>query len=119
MTPEHAPHNAMVQPGEIERFHDACSDLMRALLAALARTPGRPRPFAEIEDELGWHRRRIASVLGGVWRLRTTEFAGRRPYRFHDARDSRSGRWEMWMDATQARAVREAQAVGPLPAQQI
>lgn len=105
---EHAPHNAMRDPGEIARFHDRCSDLMRELLDALAAQPDHPRTFPEIEDALGWPRRRIASVLGGVWRLRQTEFAGRRPYRFHDARDSASGRWELWMDAGQAQAVRAA-----------
>jgi hypothetical protein len=102
---QHAPHNAMADPGEIARFHDRCSDLMRALLAELAQTPDRPRPFPEIEDALRWPRRRIASVLGGVWHLRTVEFGGCRPYRFFDDRESRSGRWELWMDAGQARAV--------------
>jgi hypothetical protein len=103
---EHAPQNAMDDPGEIARFHDRCSDLMRALLGALADAPDRPRTFPEIEDALGWPRRRIASVLGGVCHLRQTEFGGRRPYRFHGARHSASGRWELWMDADQARAVR-------------
>jgi len=102
---EHAAQNAMAEPGEIARFHDRCSDLMRALLDELARAPGRPRTFPEIEDALGWPRRRIASVLGGVARLRLLEFGGRRPYRFHDARGSASGRWELWMDAGQAAAV--------------
>jgi hypothetical protein len=97
----------MDDPDEIARFHDRCSDLMRALLDELARTPGRARTFPEIEDALGWPRRRIASVLGGVARLRQMEFGGRRPYRFHDTR-STSGRWELWMDAGQARAVRSA-----------
>jgi hypothetical protein len=105
---EHAPQNAMHEPGEIARFHDRCSDLMRALLEELATTPDRPRPFPEIEDALGWPHRRIASVLGGVSHLRHTEFEGRRPYRFHDARRSASGRWELWMDAGQAAAVRRA-----------
>jgi hypothetical protein len=105
---EHAPQNAMDQPGEIARFHDRCSDLMRALLEELATTPDRPRPFPEIEDALGWPHRRIASVLGGVSHLRHAEFEGRRPYRFHDARRSASGRWELWMDAGQAAAVRRA-----------
>ena len=82
---------------------------MRELLGALAAAPGRPRPFPEIEDELGWPRRRIASVLGGVARLRHMEFGGRRPYRFHDERQAASGRWELWMDAEQARAVRAAE----------
>ena len=99
----------MDDPGEIARFHDRCSDLMRELLDALAAAPDRPRPFPQIEDAMGWPRRRIASVLGGVSRLRHTEFAGRRPYRFHDER-SASGRWEMWMDAAQARAVRAARS---------
>jgi hypothetical protein len=108
--PEHAPQNAMDEPGEIARFYDRCSDLMRELLDGLARTPGRPRTFPEIEDAIGWPRRRIASVLGGVAQLRHSEFGGRRPYRFHDERQSASGRWELWMDAGQARAVRAARA---------
>jgi hypothetical protein len=110
VNPEHAPQNAMLEPGEIERFHDRCSDLMRELLDALAAVPDRPRPFPEIEDAIGWPRRRIASVLGGVCHLRQTEFGGRRPYRFLDARWSPSGRWEMWMDAKQSWAIRAANA---------
>ena len=93
---------------EIARFYDRCSDLMRELLDALADAPDRPRTFPQIEDALGWPRRRISSVLGGVARLRQTEFGGRRPYRFLDERRSESGRWEMWMDAAQARAVQAA-----------
>jgi hypothetical protein len=94
---------------EVGRFYDRCSGLMRELLDALATTPDQPRPFPEIEDAIGWPHRRIASVLGGVSHMRHTEFGGRRPYRFHDARWSASGRWEMWMDGAQARAVRAAQ----------
>jgi len=99
----------MTDAGEIARFYDRCSDLMRELLDALAAAPDCPRPFPHIEDAIGWPRRRIASVLGGVSRLRNMEFGGRRPYRFHDDRQSASGRGELWMDATQARAVRAAQ----------
>ena len=106
---EHAPHNAMDDPDEIARFHDRCSDLMRTLLDGLAAAPGRPRTFPQIEEAIGWPRRRIASVLGGVCRLRQMEFGGRRPYRFLDTRHSASGRWEMWMDPDQARALRAAQ----------
>jgi hypothetical protein len=105
---EHAPANALTDPGEIARFHDRSSDLMRELLAELARAPGRPRTLPQIEDAMGWPRRRIASVLGGVSHLRHTEFGGRRPYRFLDDRASASRRWEMWMDAAQARALRAA-----------
>jgi hypothetical protein len=96
----------MTDPDEIARFHDRCSDLMCELLDALAQTPEQPRTFPEIEDSIGWPRRRIASVLGGVSHLRHTEFGGRRPYRFLDERNSASGRWEMWMDGAQARAIR-------------
>ena len=109
-SPDHAAHNAMADPGEIARFHDRCSPLMRELLDALAGAPDRPRTFPDIEDAMGWPRRRIASVLGGVSHLRNTEFGGRRPYRFLDDRRSPSGRWEMWMDAGQARAVRDCRA---------
>jgi hypothetical protein len=105
---EHAPQNAMDEADEIALFYDRCSDLMRELLDALSETPGRPRPFPEIERAIGWPRRRIASVLGGVSHLRHTEFGGRRPYRFHDERQASSGRWEMWMDAGQAGAVHAA-----------
>jgi hypothetical protein len=102
---QHAPHNAMDDPGEIARFYDRCSDLMRELLDALGDAPDQPRTFPQIEDAMGWPRRRISSVLGGVSHLRHTEFGGRRPYRFQDEHQSSSGRWEMWMDAAQARAV--------------
>jgi hypothetical protein len=101
----------MRDPEEIERFYDRCSDLMRALLDGLAASPDEPRPFPEIEDAIGWPRRRIASVLGGASRLRWREFEGRRPYRFLGDRDSPSGRWEMWCDALQARAVREGRRI--------
>jgi len=96
----------MGEPGEIARFHERCSDLMCELLGELAAAPDRPRPFPEIEDALDWPRRRIASVLGGVGRLRETKCGGRRPYRFHDERRSASVRWYIWMDAAQAQAVR-------------
>ena len=80
---------------------------MRALLDELADAPDRPRTFPQIEDAIGWPRRRIASVLGGVAHLRQMEFGGRRPYHLNDERCA-SRRWEMWMDSGQARAVRAA-----------
>jgi hypothetical protein len=107
---EHAPHNALTEAEDIARFYDRCSDLMRELLEGLAAAPERARTFPDIEDALGWPRRRIASVLGGVYHLRAIEFGGRRPYRFHDSHQAVSGRWELWMDAGQARAVRTAAA---------
>jgi hypothetical protein len=108
VTVEHAPHNVMGDEEEIARFYDRCSDLMRELLDGLSAAPDDPRPFPEIEDAIGWPRRRIASVLGGVCRLRQTEFAGRRPYHFLDERQAATRRWEMWMDSHQARTVQEA-----------
>jgi hypothetical protein len=102
--------NAMHEPEEIARFYDRCSDLMRELLDHLADGPHRPRPFYEIEDAMGWPRRRISSVLGGVGRVRKLEFGGRRPYHFQDERQSASGRWEIWMDGDQAEYVRAARS---------
>ena len=98
----------MIEAGEIARFYDRASDLMRALLDELAAAPDEPRPFPAIEDAIGWPHRRIASVLGGVSHMRHTEFGGRRPYHFLGARHSASGRWEMWMDADQAAAILNA-----------
>lgn len=95
----------MVEPDEIARFYDRCSDLMRELLDGLAEFPDHPRPFPQIEDAIGWPHRRIASVLGGVCRVRVMEFDGRRPYHFREPRHAQSRRWEMWMDAAQARVV--------------
>jgi hypothetical protein len=100
----------MDDPGEIAAFRDLCSPLMAALLDELARTPGRPRAFPDIEDALGWPHRRIASVLGGVAHLRRMQFSGRRPYRFNEPRGAASGRWELWADAGQSAALRAAVA---------
>jgi len=108
---EHSPENAMHDAAEIERFYDRCSDLMRELLDGLAAAPDSHRTFPEVEDAIGWPRRRIASVLGGVWRLRTAEFGGRRPYRLAGEDRSSSGRWEIWCDAAQARAIRGCSGV--------
>lgn len=102
----------MSDPGEIAAFYDCCSDLMRELLDGLAAAPDQPRPFPAIEDAIGWPHRRIASVLGGVSHLRHTRFGGRRPYHFHDERQAASRRWELWMHADQARAVRAAASCG-------
>jgi hypothetical protein len=95
---------------DIARFRDCCSDLMRELLDALAAFPDEPRPFPVVEDGMGWPRRRIASVLGGVCRLRWREFGGRRPYHFLKPQLAASARWEIWMDSAQARAIRIAQS---------
>jgi peptidylprolyl isomerase len=110
---EHAPQNAMDDPDEIARFYDRATDLMRALLDGLATAPDRPRAFPVVEDALGWPHRRIASVLGGAAHMRHMEFAGRRPYRFLPPRFAASGRWELWMDARQAEAVRAEQVAAP------
>lgn len=104
---EYAPQRAMTDAGEVARFRDCCSEFMGQLLDELARTPGVPRPFGDIEDAIGWPRRRIASVLGGVFTMRQRDFGGTRPYHFLSDRDSESRRWEMWMDADQAAAIRE------------
>jgi hypothetical protein len=107
---EHMPENAMDDLDEIVRFYVRGGDLMRGLLGGLAVVPGRPRTFPEVEDALAWPRRRIGSVLGGVWHLRVTEFGGRRPYRLIDEDRSASGRWVIWTDAVQAGAIRDAQS---------
>lgn len=97
----------MTEPGEVALFRDRCSVFMGQLLDELARAPGTPRTFPDVEDAIGWPRRRLASVLGGVSHMRHTEFGGRRPYRFLGDRDSASGRWEIWMDAEQTAALRD------------
>lgn len=105
---EHAPWNVLDDADDVARFYNRCSDLMRTLLDTLAWTPDEPRPFGAVEDSLGWPRRRIASMLGGVARLRQREFEGRRPYHLAAAADAASGRWEIWVDAEQARMLHRA-----------
>jgi hypothetical protein len=58
----------MDDPGEIERFYDRCSDLMRELLDALAATPGRPRPLAERGSASGRWELRMDSVQASTVR---------------------------------------------------
>ena len=113
------PQNAMDDPGEIAAFYDRATDLMRELLEALAQGPKRPRPFPEIEDAMGWPRRRISSVLGGVFTMRHREFGGARPFRFLSDRQSESRRWEMWMDGAQAQAARDARESPSLQADEV
>src|SRR3954463_9815681 len=72
---QHAPENAMTDADEIAAFHDRCSDLMRALLAELARVPDRPRTLGEIEDAIGWPRR--PPPARGRWGRSGTGWAGR------------------------------------------
>jgi len=50
----------------------------------------------------------LPAVSAAEGNLRTTEFGGRRPYRFLDEGRSVSGRWEIWCDDSQAKAIREA-----------
>jgi hypothetical protein len=45
---QHAPDNAMHDGDEIARFHDRCSDLMRALLDELTNAPDQARPFPQV-----------------------------------------------------------------------
>ena len=99
----------MQDPGEIAHFYDRASDLMRELLDHLAQGPHARGPSPRSRTRWGWPRRRIASVLGGAGRMRVLVFGGRRPYHFLDERTSPSGRWELWMDETQAEIVRELQ----------
>ena len=97
----------MTDPGEIARFHDRCSDLMRELLEELAGRPaGRARSR---RSRTRWAGRAAASrrCSAAPAYMRKLEFGGRRPYRFHDERQAASGRWELWMDAEQAAAVRQ------------
>ena len=55
---------------------------------------------------MGWPRRRISSVLGGVFTVRTRHFGGRRPYHFHDERQPPPAGGSWWMDPAQAATVR-------------
>src|SRR4051812_50228729 len=94
----------MDDPGEIARFYDRGSDLMRELLDALSEAPVRPRPFPEIEDAIGWPRRRIAAVLGGAGRVRLLEFGGRPPHPLPRPRPAGARPRGIWMGAPPAPA---------------
>ena len=77
--------------------------VMGALLDELSRTPGAARTFPEVEAALGGpggDRRSSGRLPHASQRVRRAP-----ALRFLGARDSPSGRWGIWMDAGQARAV--------------
>ena len=98
---EENPEGADMPPEELRRAYRDGSDHLRQLLVDLASNTT-PRPYAVIEEDLGWTRGVLASVLGGWGNKSKAYFAGKRPYRI--GRDD-DGAWWMWMDAERAAVI--------------
>jgi len=101
---EYHPSHAEMSTEEVGRSFTAGSVLFRELLLNLAAHAGKPRPFIDVEDALGWSKGRLASVLGGYGNRAQSEFNGRRPYRIAEDEE---GRWWMWLDLERAEQILE------------
>ena len=105
---QHAPQNAMTDAGEIARFQDRCSDLMRELLDGLADGA---RPARALPRDRGRHRLAAAQD-----RVRARRRLAHAPHRVRRPAAVplplrprvRVRALEMWMDAAQARALRSS-----------
>ena len=86
-------------------------EVVRQLLVDLASHPA-PRPYAVIEEDLGWTRGVLASVLGGWGNTAKASFGGKRPYRI--GRDD-DGAWWMWIDAERAAVIADEEPSGNGP----
>lgn len=83
-------------------YRDAPERMQQALDVVRRAAPGR-LTYAAVEQRLDWPRGRLGRVIGG-WRSRLGD--SKRPYRICPPELSRSGEWEIWMDAEQAEALR-------------
>lgn len=98
---------AMTDPAEIRAYYKATTDRMRQVLDELARHPGERRTNPQIETALGWEALSVrGTAAASTRRVGTETFGGGLPYHWREADASRSGRFEMWMDASQAAAIR-------------
>jgi hypothetical protein len=103
--------NPMTDPAEIRAYYEATTDRMRELLDELARHPDVRRTNPQIETALGWEPLSVRGTqAASTRRVRKSfgerlPFGGRLPYHWRDKDTSRSGRFELWMDASQAAAV--------------
>jgi hypothetical protein len=100
---------AMTDSAEIRAYYEATTERMRQVLDDLARHPDERRTNPQIETELGWEPLSVrGTAAASTRRVGKETFGGRLPYHWRDASTSRSGRFEMWMDASQAAAIRSA-----------
>ncbi len=103
---EVSPENADLSGDEIFEIFEGATPYLRELLVNLARDPGQRRTYEQIEESIGWPRRRLASVLGG-FRAANRELGAKRPYRIHMDED---GTWWMWLDDQAASVINDALA---------
>lgn len=104
------PDNAELTGEQLDAIVGSGSELLRELLADLARRPSSRRRYIDIEDSLGWSRGRLASVFGGYVNFASAAGLGsKRPFRI--GADEVGDYW-MWMDDDLASAV--ASRLAPL-----
>lgn len=99
--------DAMTDPAEVRAYYEATTDRMRQVLDELARHPGERRTNPQVEAALGWEPLSVRGTAAASTRRVVKEtFGGRLPYHWREGTTSRTGRFEMWMDASQAAAIR-------------
>ncbi|HSH77984.1 MAG TPA: hypothetical protein VLA19_05555 [Herpetosiphonaceae bacterium] len=98
---------AMTDPAEIRAYYEATTDRMRQVLDELARHPGERRTNPQVEAALGWEPLSVrGTAAASTRRVGKEAFGGQLPYHSRQAATSQSGRFEIWMDASQAAAIR-------------
>lgn len=102
---ESDPGSADMPLDHVRAAFASASPHLRLLLLELANHPDERRPFAAVEEAIGWSRGVLAGVLGGYSNTAKANFAKKRPY--HVVRDE-DGNWWMWMDSERASVVTEA-----------
>jgi len=103
---EVSPENADLSGEAIFEVFERASPYLRELLVNLAGDPRQRRTYEQIEESIGWPRRRLASVLGG-FRAANRELGAKRPYRIHM---DGAGTWWMWLDDQAASVINDALA---------
>ena len=104
MTSESWAASAETNPANVREQYESAPPNMRRALDVVRDVSPQRLTYEEVEVQLDWPRGRLRSVIGG-WRSRAgTEYT--RPYRICHPDRSPSGEWEIWMDRSQADALR-------------
>jgi hypothetical protein len=99
----------MTDPDEIRGHYEATTDSMRQVLDELARHSEERRTNSQIETALGWEALSVrGSAAASIRRVAGRRSAAGCRTTWRDADTSESGGFELWMDSSQAAAIRSA-----------
>jgi hypothetical protein len=93
----------------VTEAYEEGSEKFRTLLLELAKHPNEPRPYAEVEQGLGWRTGTIASLFGGYSNKSKRRWNRRRPFHFGTPDEDT---WWIWMDPERAAVVGSSDSDG-------